>query len=76
MWKVIYAPHMTIMFGLFQGEVSVQVRQDMDDIVFASLHNSSEPIVAIILPQYDLRKDGTTTSKCMHCIWSFVSAQN
>ena len=64
-WKVCYAPHMTIMFGLFQGEVSVQVSwQDTDDIVFTSLHNSSEPIFAIILPQYDLRKDGTTTSKC------------
>lgn len=35
MWRVCYAPHMTIMAGLFQGEFSVQ---------------------------YDLRKDGTTTS--------------
>ena len=64
-WRVCYAPHMTIMFGLFQGEVSVQVSsQGLDVIVFTSLrHYSSEPIFAIILPQYDLRKDGTTTSK-------------
>ena len=25
-WRVVYAPHMTIMAGLFQGEFSVQVR--------------------------------------------------
>ena len=26
-WRVVYAPHMTIMAGLFQGELSVQVSE-------------------------------------------------
>ncbi|KAL7536890.1 hypothetical protein ACHAXR_007464 [Thalassiosira sp. AJA248-18] len=62
-WRVCYAPHMTIMAGLFQGELSVQkcLRHKLSSIYYSVSSQS----------QYDMKEDGTIISHARYKFPSF-----